>query len=177
MKFTRADDEIILLGNNKNVIGGSEFLNVYHDMVAGMPPEINFEKEKALQNLILKAIKLGLLNCAHDISLGGLSVALTQMTTDQLGFDVDVKAKSIGLRFDAALFGETQSRIIVSVAKEKKNEFLKLAAEYKTPYHELGKVVSHAIHLRLDGESVIKTDTATVRNVLEQTLPAIMAER
>jgi phosphoribosylformylglycinamidine synthase len=99
------------------------------------------------------------------------------MTTDQLGFDIDVKAKSIGLRFDAALFGETQSRIIVSLSKEKKNEFLKLAAEYKTPYHELGKVTSGTILLRLDGESVIKTDTATVRNVLEQTLPAIMAER
>lgn len=175
MKFMNVDDEIILLGNNKNVLGGSEFLSTYHDMVAGLPPELNFEKEKALQSLVLKAIKLGLLNCAHDISLGGLSVALTQMTTDTLGFEVDIKAKSIGLRFDAALFGETQSRIIVSISKDKKHEFLKLAGEYKTPYHELGKVVKEKIQLRLDGESVIESSTQSVRTILEKTLPTLMA--
>lgn len=123
--FKNEGDVVVLLGETKNELGGSEYLKVVHGLVAGDAPELDLEKEKALQKVVFEAIQQGLLNSAHDCSEGGLAVALAECCISNkdklMGVEIvisDLKAESgkqnTGIRQDALLFGETQSRVIIS---------------------------------------------------------------
>ena len=76
--FKNEGDEILLLGETKEELGGSEYLKVIHGKVLGDAPELDLEKEKAAQRVVYEAIQKGLVNSAHDCSEGGLAVALAE---------------------------------------------------------------------------------------------------
>lgn len=136
--FKNEDDLIYLLGENSDELGGSEFLAMYHGLEAGMPPNLDLEKEKALQDCTLALINDGLINSAHDCSEGGLSVALAECCLDR-GLGAQVRVDST-LRPSALLFGETQSRIIISISRDKVEEVRALAQKYHVPFTKLGVV-------------------------------------
>jgi phosphoribosylformylglycinamidine synthase len=115
--FRSAGDAIVLLGEPRDEIGGSEYLARIHGVVAGLPPRVDLAAERALVDSLLGAIEAGLVASAHDCSDGGLAVALAEccmMDPDaRLGADVDLSAWS-ALPLRALLFGETQGRVVVS---------------------------------------------------------------
>jgi phosphoribosylformylglycinamidine synthase subunit PurL len=128
--FKDEEDVVILIGENKNELGGSEYLNTIHKLVKGKPPAIDLDYEKRVQSICLKAIKKNIIKSAHDIADGGLAVALAECcimnTKKPIGAEINLDDD---FRADALLFGETQSRIIISM-EEKNYEILQNIAEY-----------------------------------------------
>jgi phosphoribosylformylglycinamidine synthase II len=137
--FNNEGDLVFLLGEGKTVassIGSSEYLELIHGVIKGNP-YIDLEMEKRLQRCCLEAIGRGLINSAHDCSEGGLAVALAESSlANGLGFvsyEWDIEG-----RLDAALFGEAQSRIIVSIAPKSSWKLQKLADRFQIVATKLG---------------------------------------
>ncbi|MEH7353881.1 phosphoribosylformylglycinamidine synthase subunit PurL [Neobacillus drentensis] len=118
--FKTSGDLIYLVGETKPEFGGSELQKLLNGKIFGKAPELNIEMEKERQGQVLAAIRAGLIQSAHDLSEGGLAVALSEcLFADKgLGADVNITGDSI-----SALFSETQSRFLLTVKKEHQSEF------------------------------------------------------
>ncbi len=153
--FKNDGDAVVVLGFNGPGLDGSEYLKAMHGRVAGCP-SLDLDKEKRLQACCLKAIRSGLLASAHDIAEGGLAVALAESCFNTEGsHGVSVEISSDGLRQDDALFGEAQSRILVSLAPSKLDKLMKLAAEHDVPLMVIGAVGGSNLIIDLDGSKII----------------------
>ncbi|MCL2339281.1 MAG: phosphoribosylformylglycinamidine synthase subunit PurL, partial [Actinomycetia bacterium] len=131
-------DLIILVGETAEELGGSEYLKVVHNLVAGRLPELDLELEAAVQDAVRSAIRRGLLQSAHDLSEGGLAVAAAECCLAggrgaHLSVDADISAC-------ASLFAETQSRILISMKLTDAADVLNLLVEKAVPYSVLGFV-------------------------------------
>ncbi|HCD09997.1 MAG TPA: phosphoribosylformylglycinamidine synthase subunit PurL [Thermoanaerobacter sp.] len=153
MDFKKERDVIIILGENKGEIGGSEYLKVCFGMVKGQPPQIDLEEEKRLQELVLKLIEEGLINSSHDISEGGFVVALVESAiSGKKGAKISLQTS---LREDVELFSESQSRALITVSPEKVEEVLKIAYEYQVPAQKVGVVEGKDIAIEVNGKRII----------------------
>lgn len=139
--FKNEDDLIYVLGDDFEEIGGSEYLKVIHGVVAGEPPKIDLEKEKQLHKIVLELINKKLINSAHDVSDGGIITALAECCVmneaEPLGAEISV---DVATREDFTFFSESQSRVIVSVSPEKKDEFNAFFLTQNFPVAPIGKV-------------------------------------
>lgn len=146
--FKSDGDLIYLLGEDYEEIGGSEYIKVIFDLVEGNSPKIDLKTEKELHNVTLKLIRNGLIKSAHDISEGGIITAIAECciidSSKSLGAKVNIPVRN---REDFSLFSESQSRIIVSVEPELKDEFIKLVSKYSTPYYLLGKTGGECLEI------------------------------
>jgi len=140
--FKASQDIILLLGKNKEEIGGSEYLKIIHGLKQGGCPEINLNLEKRVQKTALEAIEKGLVESAHDCSEGGLAVALAESCIsnprEKLGAIINLASDH--LRKDALLFGESQSRIVLSVKPKNAKKIIQIAKKNKAPVALIGKV-------------------------------------
>lgn len=147
--FKNEGDLVFLLGDSQTVdssIGSSEYLTLIHGIIKGNP-YIDLGMEKRLQRCCLEAIRQGLINSAHDCSEGGLAVTLAETClSNGLGF-VSNDWRIEG-RLDAALFGEAQSRIVVSVTPRAVWKLEKLAARWQIGAKELGTVSGKRLILK-----------------------------
>jgi len=139
--FKNEGDVIVLLGKNKGEVGGSEYLQVEFGQVAGDCPQLDLEFEKKLQAACLEAIQQGLLCSAHDVSEGGLAVALAEScfsdSSRMLGAEVTL---SVDEREDFILFGEDQSRIVVSLSENDLKALHAICEKHGVPFQEIGRV-------------------------------------
>lgn len=121
--FKQSGDFIYLVGETKAEFGGSELQKLQNGRIFGKAPELDIEAEKDRQSQILKAIRAGLVQSAHDLSEGGLAVALSECLfgAEDLGAAVTITGNPL-----SALFSETQSRFLITIKKEHKAEFEKL---------------------------------------------------
>jgi phosphoribosylformylglycinamidine synthase len=140
--FKKAGDIILLLGKNKEELGGSEYLKTIHGLKKGKCPNIDLNLEKSVQKTTLEAMENGLVQSAHDCSEGGLAAALAESCisnpTKKLGAVVKLVAQPI--RKDALLFGESQSRIVISAKPKDIKKILQIAKKNKTPVSVIGEV-------------------------------------
>lgn len=143
MSFKHAGDSIILLGETRGHIGGSEYLAEVHNVVSGDAPPIDLTLEGRLQRVCLDMISRKLLHSAHDCSDGGLAVCLTESCIardkDMIGAKVSFVGRN-GIRDDFFLFGEDQSRIVVSCSPENEERVVSLARSYDVPAQRIGTV-------------------------------------
>lgn len=139
--FRTTGNSIILLGENTDEIGASEYLRWIHDVVAGPPPTCDLLAEKRLIEALLEAMADGTVASAHDCSDGGLAVALAEccVMDDHAprGALVDLSQWS-SLTTRTLLFGEAQGRVIVSTPDPA--AVLAIAARHGVPANEIGKV-------------------------------------
>jgi phosphoribosylformylglycinamidine synthase subunit PurL len=140
--FRDDGDAIVLLGQTRDELGGSEYLKVLQHREQGSPPLLNLDTEKVLQEFVLKVIHEGLVRSAHDCSDGGLAVALAECCVSGPGaaHGAVVKLELGSLRRDALLFGESQSRIILSVRPNTVEALLSHATEAGVPAVQVGTV-------------------------------------
>src|SRR6185436_14317748 len=113
-RFQRSGDAIILLGEGRGELGGSEYLKVVHDLVRGEPPALDLEAERALQDVLVELASERLLHSAHDCSDGGFAVTLAESCFDTSGMGAEVSIPGVdvtALNTAAALFGESASRV------------------------------------------------------------------
>ena len=140
--FRDEGDAIVLLGKTREDLGGSEYLKVLQHREQGSPPFLSLDIEKALQDFALKVIHEGLVQSAHDCSDGGLAVALAEccVSGPRAAQGAVVKLGLGSLRRDALLFGESQSRIILSSRPTAVGSILSRAAEAGVPAAQIGTV-------------------------------------
>lgn len=148
--FKNARDVIILVGELGAELGGSRFLKVCHGRKEGLPPRLDVEREIAVQQAVRALIQAGLCHNAHDCSEGGIAVALAECCfTPEGPLGAEVQLPANGARPDAALFGESQSRILVTVAPAEKEAAMKMLRDSGVPAAVLGAVGGD--RLRIDG--------------------------
>ncbi len=149
LDFKNEGHVIVLIGTQKNDIGSSEYLHKIKGVELSPAPYFDIDEEFAVQKFISSIIKEKIIASAHDISEGGLMVALLESGFNRnLGFDV--AGDTEGLRTDAFWLGEAQSRVVVSCSKEKLQELKHKAASAGIDIAVLGAVTSSAI--KINGE-------------------------
>jgi phosphoribosylformylglycinamidine synthase len=174
--FSTDGDSIVLLGNNTAEIGGSEYLQRIHGVVAGRPPKCDLAAESALIDALLESIAEGAVRSAHDCADGGLAVALAECVmmdrTRQLGADVDLSAWS-SLPKRALMFGEAQGRVIVSTPDS--GAVLATARRHGVPAAVIGTVrATSGILSIVLGNDRIDADVATLAGAYHDAIPDIM---
>lgn len=117
--FKQSGDLVYLVGETKPEFGGSELQKLLNGEISGKAPSIDLIVEKKRQSQLLKAIHAGVIASAHDLAEGGLAVALAECVMEgKVGAEVKITGEDT-----VALFAESQSRFLVSVPKEKKEQF------------------------------------------------------
>lgn len=154
--FKEEGDIILLLGETRDELGGSEYLSVVHKLERGEPPTLDLPLEKGVQETCRELIRRGLVHSAHDCSEGGLAVALAECCFHpqrSIGASVELKGRSI--REDAFLFGESQSRILASVPRQRMKETERLLDKSSIPWEVIGRVGGEALRVTCEGEVLI----------------------
>ena len=147
LDFKQENDLIFLIGKSTEDINSSEYLHKVHGVPYSPAPHFDIEEEIVLQHKIAELIKKKLVCSAHDVSEGGLFVTLAESAfKNNLGFDV--VAADYEIRKDAYWFGESQSRVVVSVKADKVDEFKKMLGDH--PHEELGFVTAGSVEV--DGQ-------------------------
>jgi phosphoribosylformylglycinamidine synthase subunit PurL len=124
-RFQGTGDVVVLLGGSHGELGGSEYLKVVHNVVAGEPPALDLAAERALQDLMIGLADDRLIRSAHDCSDGGLAVTLAESCfgTGGIGVEGSIEGASIAgderMNEAAALFGESASRVVVSTSPDR----------------------------------------------------------
>jgi phosphoribosylformylglycinamidine synthase II len=177
MCFKQEKDLIVLLGENKEELGASEYLKVICNLVKGNTPEMNLEEEKKIQDACLAMIKAGIVKSAHDCSEGGIAVALAECCVSSphhWGAKIKLNQK---MRADALLFGESQSRIIVTVDEKNLSEIEKIAKDHQVPYSVIGKVEGHTLNIEgmidLPVEKLADAYDNAIERIMEKELEAV----
>ncbi len=136
--FKNEGDSIYLIGSSKDDISSSEYLYSYHKIKNTPPPAFNLNEEFEVQNAVKIIIKEGLIQSAHDCSDGGLFITLLESAMiNNLGFNISSIEE---IRKDSFLFGEAQSRVIVSVKKSDEDKFIDVMMATNAEFEYLGDV-------------------------------------
>jgi phosphoribosylformylglycinamidine synthase len=166
--FKQKDETIVVLGKNLNELGGSEYLKHYSDEVTGNAPDIDMVTEIALQKLALELIRGGLITSAHDISEGGLIVALAEMaiSSGNIGCEIDLgDSPTVG-----DLFSETQSRIVITIEKSKLEQVTSIAQKHNVPFNIIGKTIEDKFTIK----NYINYSIKNVSDLYENAIPNLM---
>ncbi|MCI0369865.1 MAG: phosphoribosylformylglycinamidine synthase subunit PurL [candidate division NC10 bacterium] len=160
--FKGAGDLVYLLGETQDELGGSEYLKVRHGREEGRPPHLDLARERAVQAACRAAIRAGLVRSAHDTSEGGLAVALAECCIPVEGKPVGFTGTLPGaLRPDAAFFGESQSRILLSVRPEQAGTLEALAREHGVPCTLIGTTGGRTFTLTA-GTATLRVEVAAL---------------
>ncbi len=154
LDFKYKGDLIYLIGESQDDLNSSEYLCNVLGVKNTPAPHFNLEAEFALHQFLKHMIQNNLINAAHDVSDGGLWVTLAEMgMSAKLGFDIETPLE---FRKDAFLFGESQSRVVVTVPERDKDAFLDFVLENKAPAMLLGHVTKG--RFTIDGEEYGSVD-------------------
>jgi phosphoribosylformylglycinamidine synthase len=150
--FKGKGDFIYIAGETTDELGGSEYLKIVHETIQGVPPLLDLEQEKAIQTFTQQAAVKRLLRSAHDVSDGGLAVAIAESLFGPLGERVGATVAIEGAdRVDTLLFSEGQSRMLFSVQASDAESIEKLAESYGVPLSRLGVTGGDALRIQLNG--------------------------
>lgn len=144
LDFKNEGDVIYLIGTARNDINSSVYLSKICGVGQSPVPYFDLEEEYQLQQAVKELIKQGMVQSVHDVSEGGIFITLVESGFNrQLGFDIS--SKFSGIRKDAFLFGESQSRVVVSVSVNKKSAFENLLKQSGINFQSFGNVTSGEI--------------------------------
>lgn len=164
LDFKEEGDIIYLIGESREDISSSEYLTKLHQVKYSPAPYFDLEEEVALHNTITYLIKNKMIQSAHDVSEGGLFVALMESGMPRtLGFDIETDAS---IRKDAYLFGESQSRVVVSIKPSEVPYFEEFMNTRKAAYSKIGRVLGERIRVDGEGWGNITTWKKTYDNLL-----------
>ena len=168
LTFRRKGDMIYLVGRSYNDIASSEYLYSYCKVKESPAPRFNLDEEYEVQSLIRDLIAGNLIQSAHDVSDGGLFVALLESAMpESFGFDITSDAE---IRTDAFLFGESQSRVVVSVSPSREAAFIDFTSCRKIPVSTLGHVTKSEIRVDDTSFGFISDFTKVYETSLENLL-------
>ena len=148
-QFRNEGDLVVLLGEAGPGMAGSAYERIAGIAPEDRPPSIDLAREASLQKLVIQAAEDRLLASAQDVSGGGLAVALAECAIwGGLGADLTL---AVALAPAVALFGESPTRVVVTITPERWNELARLAAGMRVACRRLGTVGGDRLHIRLVG--------------------------
>jgi phosphoribosylformylglycinamidine synthase len=168
---------IILIGGLPNELGGSYFLQTEYGKKEGTCPEVDFDVEKKIQDFLIDQIDNGKVLSAHDISEGGLLVAISEMLFDNpdLGADISIDSYGTSNRLDALLFGESQGRVLVAISEKNVSEVLGFAEEHGLSALNIGHSTnSGRLKLKVASHEVLDSDVKEIHEVWSNAIPQQM---
>ncbi|MFM7387978.1 MAG: phosphoribosylformylglycinamidine synthase subunit PurL [Bacteroidota bacterium] len=166
LDFKEKGDLIYLVGEYNGDMNSSEYLSTIRGVKLLPAPYFDLDKEFEMHQTIRKMIDQGLINAAHDVSDGGLFVALTEMALPRgLGFDIETDME---VRSDAFLFGEGQGRAIVTLPEEKRDQFNEFWKNSTVPVVLLGHVTKGKLQVDLQPFGFIDEARDIYMNALGQ---------
>ena len=158
----REGDAVVLVGDFRPVLGGSDYLEIVYGRIAGAPPAPDLASEKEVSDAVRRAVAAGVLDTAHDLSGGGLAVALTEMAlSSEAGIGAEVRLLPGG-RQDVALFGEAGGCILLAVPEERLGELMEHLGG--VPHSRIGRTGGE----RLKVGGVIEAGLDELREAYEQ---------
>ena len=172
--FKKEGDVIILLGETKEELGGSEYLKILHNKERGKPPELILDLESRLHDVCLEAIHKGFVKSAHDCSEGGLAIAIAESAVSgpvTLGAEISLESS---IRKDALLFGESQSRIVLSASKKHIEKIIGIAEKKEVPATIIGKVTKNSLKVHINSRSVIELSCGKIKKAWKNTIKTYM---
>jgi phosphoribosylformylglycinamidine (FGAM) synthase-like enzyme len=181
MHFTAPGRTIVLLRagepgdmtDAETEFGSSEYAKEILGTLWGYPPEIDLEKEAALQKAIIRLIQDGLVESVHDCSDGGIAVALAEKTFPK-GIGARVELAGEGLPPAFALFGEDPSRIVVSCDPAHLARIKELAGTHGVAAEKIGETILDRLEITLDGRTVISAAVSELNQAYEGALEAAL---
>jgi len=169
--FKKSGDQIALIGFTMEELGGTEYLKVMFDRSAGKPPVLDRKHEKQVQGFCRELIQRGFISSAHDCSEGGLAIAVAESCfspgCQTLGATLTLEST---LRNDTLLFGETQSRIVISFPEERINEIEDLAMAFPVDFSLIGKVGGSHFTIMVNGNEIIKQEIDVLKEIWKTSL-------
>lgn len=166
LNFKEEGDLIFVIGNLNNDINCSEYLQKIAGVEFSPAPHFELEEEYTLQQKISELIKEGVIASAHDTSEGGIFISLLESGfTNELGFAISLQD---GLRKDAFLFGEAQSRVVISISNEKLERFKKVLANF--PATQIGVVTNDVVQIGSEDWGSIRDWKAKYDSAIEKML-------
>jgi phosphoribosylformylglycinamidine synthase len=169
--FRAAGEAIVLVGESLEELGGTEYLKTIHGLEAGAPPAIDLEQEKRNQEFLLDAIDARLVRSAHDLAEGGLAVALAECafhSERRIGCEIDLGG---GLRDDALLFGESQSRVLLTCKRPDLPKLLEMAAARGVTAKAIGRTGGDAVAVAREGREALRVPVERACRVWKDSLP------
>lgn len=168
LNFKNEGDSIYLIGSSKNDIASSEYLYSYHKVKNSPAPAFDLDEEYDVQQAIKVLIKEKVIQSAHDCADGGLFITLLESAMPNgLGFDISCDEE---VRKDAFLFGEAQSRVVVSVKKDDEDKFIEIMMQAGVDFSYIGDVKGK--ELIIDDESF--GTVADAKNTFDTALGELM---
>jgi phosphoribosylformylglycinamidine synthase len=170
--FRERDAVVVLVGSSAADLGGSEYLKVVHGLVRGVPPALDLPRERAVQQLLVSAVGDGLIQSAHDCAEGGLAVTLAEccFETGGIGADVDVPLTPMPIghpdwAVTGTLFGESASRVILSVGASNREQLLERAQRAGVPARIIGRTGGARLRISVDGHTEMDVDVAEAEQI------------
>ena len=182
-RFRESGDQIVLLGEGRGELGGSEYLKVIANLVRGLPPAIDLHAERALQDLLVSLAADGLVRSAHDCSDGGIAIAVAEccFDTNGMGAEIAVPAVTVGIGTNindaAALFGESASRAVVSASPDDITAILERAAAMKVPARVIGQTGGNRLHITIEGRVAVDLAVDEAERIWAEAIGSFFAKR
>jgi phosphoribosylformylglycinamidine synthase len=175
---------VILMGEHRGELGGSEYLKTIHGQVRGVPPQLDLARERALQTLLPALVAERLIESAHDVSEGGLAVTLAESCFDTggLGAAVDVPAATgeawvAGAGDEQTLFGESAGVVVVSAAAAQAEAVVARAAAAGVPARVIGRTGGAHLRIAIAGREALAVTVAEAETAWATAIEARMAPR
>ena len=150
-------DCLVIVGDTKDELGGSEYFEYIHKFIGGNCPTVNFKESKKNMNAVLDIISKQIIKSAHDCSKGGLAVAVSELCmTSNIGCNVSLDTvPGEKLSFDRILFSESHSRYLLTVEKKNISKLEKILKKYKVSFKSIGEFGGEKIRFNHNNTSVI----------------------
>ncbi len=160
-----SDDILVIVGETKNEMGGSEFLEYIHDFIGGKCPKVDFKKSKNNMNAVLEIINKNLAKCVHDCSKGGLAIAISELCMNsKIGCKISLeKIPSKNLENDELLFSESHSRYIIVIERKNLNKIKKILTGKKLEYAVIGNFEGSKILIEKNSKNIVNLSVEKTR--------------
>jgi len=177
LPFKKAGNDILIIGNTKAELGGSEYHSVVHDLEGGIPPKVDEDKIKAQWDFLSAMYDKKLIKANHDVNKGGFIITVAEMCfKNKLGADLDLSKYNVnGLRDDELLFSESVGRFIIETDPAGIEDIMLLASELKVNITKLGVILDQPKILITGLENQdVSVDINKLKDLYDSTIPNLM---
>jgi phosphoribosylformylglycinamidine synthase subunit PurL len=179
---------IVLIGENRGEMGGSEYLDALHGLQRGVPPAIDLAQERAVQTLLPRLTAERLIRSAHDVSEGGVAVALAECCFDTGGRGAEVDLPTLAAdvtaanapgvpALHAALFGESMPQVLVSVDPAQADVVVERARAAGVPARVIGRTGGTDVIIRVAGQTALTVGVAEAEHEWSTSIERALARR
>jgi len=171
--FRAEGDVVALLGEARDELGASEYLRTVHGREEGPCPEVDLEAERRLVDLLVRLAEQGLVASAHDVSDGGLAVALAECAMKG-GRGAEISLPET-IRPSALLFGETTGRAVITFAAANESSIRKAAAAEQVPFRAVGNVCGSVLSVRVSGRLLVEEKVDSLAKIWRTSFESAIA--